>query len=184
MAGYHKVQKNTVVLELITKYGEHIRDVSLTPDNQGMRYVATFTPPSRSFKLKLKGTTKAGNAFERISRNVIEPKHVLLRVLRSDKDFTLRRNQTSTVTFHLFNAAASDKLEIDVKDRLGYVAKPQKSRRTRIVRKGRWAFYRVLFRTPLNAQIGASETAMVSVSFNSGAGRVIVMEPVQMIVVA
>ncbi|KAK3730533.1 hypothetical protein QZH41_017240 [Actinostola sp. cb2023] len=134
MAGYHKVQKNTVVLELITKYGEHIRDVSLTPDNKGMRYVATFTPPSRAFKLKLKGTTKAGNAFERISRNIIEPKHVLLRVLRSDKDFTLRRNQTSTVTFHLFNAAASDKLEIDVKDRLGYVAKPQKSRRTRITK--------------------------------------------------
>ncbi|KAK3730532.1 hypothetical protein QZH41_017239 [Actinostola sp. cb2023] len=181
MAGFHKVQKNTVVLELITKYGEHIRDVSLTPDNQGMRYVATFTPPSRPFKLKIKGTTKAGNAFERISRNIIEPKHVLLRVFRSNKDFTLRRGQTSTVTFHLFNAAAANKVvNIQVKDRLGYVAALRRS--TRTVRAGRWAFFGVSFATPSSAAVGVGDTVVASISVNNGAERSAL--PVQLIVVA
>ncbi|KXJ20080.1 Hemicentin-2 [Exaiptasia diaphana] len=181
LAGYEKVQKNTTTLELISKYGEHIRNVTLNPDKRGMRYVAALNPPSQPFKLKIKGTTKAGNSFERVSRNVIEPKHVLLRVLRSDKDFTLRRGQMSTVTFHIFNGEARNiMIKISAKDRLGYVVPVRRNRRR--VRGKKWAFFRVVFRVPSNAKIGSSDTAMVTVTYKNGA-RVLV-KPVQLLVVA
>ncbi|XP_031568684.1 von Willebrand factor A domain-containing protein 7-like isoform X4 [Actinia tenebrosa] len=180
LAGNEKTRKNSVVLELITKYGKHIRDLQLTPDSRGVRYTATFTPPSRPFKLKIKGTTKRGNPFERISRSIVEPKHVQLRVLHSANDFTLRRGTSSTVTFHLYNSANVNKrVKINVKDRLGYAR--INGLKVRTIRRGRWAFFSVLFRTPMSAAIGTCDTAFISVSVNNGAE--IVSQPVQLIVI-
>ncbi|XP_031568688.1 uncharacterized protein LOC116303307 isoform X2 [Actinia tenebrosa] len=180
VAGAEKIRKNSVVLELITKYGKHIQDIQLTPDSRGVRYTATFTPPSRPFKLKIKGTTNSGNQFERVSRNIVEPKSIQLRVLHSSNDFTLRRGTSSTVTFHLYNAANVNKVvNIRVKDRLGY-ARVQGNVRT--VRRGRATFFRITFTTPAGANIGTSDTAVVSLSVNNGAERL--SQPLQLIVVA
>jgi hypothetical protein len=180
VAGAEKIRKNTVVLELITKYGKHIRDIQLTPDRRGVHYIATFTPPSRPFKLKIKGTTKSGNPFERISRSIVEPKSIQLRVLHSSDDFTLHKGKTSTITFHLFNAANVNKVvNIRVKDRLGYA---RVLRNVRRIRRGRAAFFRVSFTTPLSAAPGTCDTAVVTVSVNNGAERV--SQPVQLIVVS
>jgi hypothetical protein len=180
IAGANKIRKNPVVLELITKHGEHIRDIQLTPDSRGVHYIANFTPPSRPFKLKIKGTTKSGNPFERISRSIVEPKYIQLRVLHSDNDFTLRRGKTSNVTFHLLNSANVNKVvNIRVKDRLGCA---RIERNTLTVRKEWQAFFSVSFKTPMSATVGAGNTAFVSVSVVNSTE--IVSQPVQLIVIA
>lgn len=178
LAGANKIRKDTVVLELITRHGDHIRDVTLTPDSEGVRYTATLTSPSSPFKLKIKGTTKSGNPFERISRGVEEPKSIQLRIFYSGDEFTLKRGEISTVTFRLYNSARVNKrINIEVKDTLGFAGNPRRNNRT--LRKGRRAFFRIEFTTPRNATVGAKDTALVSV--NSGAERISL--PVQLLVV-
>lgn len=161
----------------------------MQPYKEGIRYIAALNPPSQPFKLKIKGITIDGYSFERVSRNVIEPKHVLLRVVRSDDDFTLRRGESSNVEFYIFNSGANDTLSVAVKDRLNYVTgisigsapngrNPTKAV-TLTVKKGTWTFFKTVFDVPPNAKIGASDTVIVSASYNN---REIVLAPVELLV--
>lgn len=124
VAGVEKVVASSLSLELITLHGERITDVSVASRGSGgAHFLATFTPPSQTFKLKLKGTTRKGNAFERISRNLVEPKAVVLRTLRATNEYTLGVGRASpdTVTLQIYNVGRPELFDITAKDRLGYV---------------------------------------------------------------
>ncbi|XP_048581792.1 von Willebrand factor A domain-containing protein 7 [Nematostella vectensis] len=179
VAGADKVNRETVTLELINKQGGHVRDVPLrSVDAAGVRYLAIFTPPSTSYKLKLKGSTKTGRDFERVSRNIVEPKSMLLRILDSVTDFTISPGRRTSIMFQMFSAAPSRKtIEVSVidKKKIGRV-----SRSTRTITPGRSIFIPISFLAPRGTPVGETITAVVTVTVEGTGERV--SQAVQLIV--
>jgi hypothetical protein len=182
VVGADKVHRQTVKLELITKHNEHIRDVNLTSnDTHGVHYTATFAPPSRPFKLKIKGITTNSNPFERISHNILEPKTVLLGVFYCRTENTIRRGGVSTTVFRLHNPAHVDKaIVIKVRDRQGF-ARPIR-RASRTIRRGRMGYFSVSFKAPTDTAVGTSDTATIIVTVNNGTETLI--ETIQLVVIS
>ncbi|EDO33717.1 predicted protein [Nematostella vectensis] len=179
VAGADKVNRETVTLELINKQGGHVRDVPLrSVDAAGVRYLAIFTPPSTSYKLKLKGSTKTGRDFERVSRNIVEPKSMLLRILDSVTDFTISPGRRTSIMFQMFSAAPSRKtIKVSVidKKKIGSV-----SRSTRTITPGRSIFIPISFLAPRGTPVGETNTAVVTVTVEGTGERV--SQAVQLIV--
>ena len=63
----------------------------------------------------------SGSPFQRISRQTIEPSKFLLRVWSASNDYTLPHNGTTFVYFQLCNHGDSERFQVTVKDRLGYL---------------------------------------------------------------
>lgn len=104
LAGSEKVDHRSLRLQLVTTEGHHIRDVALqSRDND--HFTASMTPraPARTFKLKLRGTTRGGNAFERISRQTVKPTTAVLRGKYASNDYTLPLNRVTFIHFQLCN---------------------------------------------------------------------------------
>ncbi|XP_031568657.1 von Willebrand factor A domain-containing protein 7-like [Actinia tenebrosa] len=181
VVGAGTINRHTLKLELITEHNQHIQNVNLTSnDTDGKRYIATFLPPTRPLKLKIKGITKHGNPFERISHYIIQPKSVLLGLFFCKTENTIKRGGKSTTVFRLYNAAPVDKdLVIKVRDKRGF-AQPLRRTRRRI-RRGRMGFFSVSFRAPTNVAIGTDNTATVIVLVNNGEEKLI--ETIQMNVI-
>ena len=79
VAGSEKVIPSSLRLDLITPEGTKISDVTLQTADR-VHFTSSFTPRvSQPFKFKLRGTTRGGNAFERISHQTIKPTTVVLR---------------------------------------------------------------------------------------------------------
>ena len=120
LAGSEKVDNSSLRLQLITKDGSHISDVTLQP-RDSVHFSASVIAPAQVFKLKLQGNTRSGRPFQRISRQIIEPSKVLLRVWSASNDYTLPHNGTTFVHFQLCNHGDRERFQVTVKDRLGYL---------------------------------------------------------------
>lgn len=163
VAGAEKVRPRSLRLEFITKYGNLISSHSLqSRGRRNVHYTSTFSAPSQSFRLKLLGTTKAGNAFERISRNIVTPKTVLLRVVHSRNQFTLPIGRTSFVLFEIINGLRTrETFAIKAKSRLGYIL--PMSRRIKAVRGGYRSHFSLRFRSTKRSDVGKTDIVMVSI---------------------
>lgn len=138
VAGSEKVNSSSVRLELITTEGTRISDVTLqTADN--VHFTSSFTPrATQPFKFKLRGITRGGNPFERISHQTIKPTTVVLRGKYASNDYTLPLGRVSFVHFQLCNFGASEFFDVTtVKDKMGYLL--SRNVRSRRVTKGRCA---------------------------------------------
>ncbi|XP_044182994.1 von Willebrand factor A domain-containing protein 7-like [Acropora millepora] len=120
LAGSEKVDKSSLRLQLISKDGSHISDVTLQP-RDSVHFSASVVAPAQVFKLKLRGHTRSGSPFQRISRQIIEPSKVLLRVWSASNDYTLPHNRNTVVHFQLCNYGDRERFQVTVKDRLGYL---------------------------------------------------------------
>ncbi|XP_022802236.1 uncharacterized protein LOC111339780, partial [Stylophora pistillata] len=138
VAGSEKVNSSSVRLELITTEGTRISDVTLqTADH--VHFTSSFTPrATQPFKFKLRGITRGGNPFERISHQTIKPTTVVLRGKYASNDYTLPLGRVSFVHFQLCNFGASEFFDVTtVKDKMGYLL--SRNVRSRRVTKGRCA---------------------------------------------
>ena len=120
LAGSEKVDSSTLRLQLISKDGSHISDVTLQP-RDSVHFSASVVAPAQVFKLKLRGNTRSGSPFQRISRQIIEPSKVLLRVWSASNDYTLPHNRNTVVHFQLCNYGDRERFQVTVKDRLGFL---------------------------------------------------------------
>ena len=128
LAGSEKVDNSSLRLQLITKDGSHISDVTLQP-RDSVHFSASVMAPAQVFKLKLRGNTRSGSPFQRISRQIIEPSKVLLRVWSASNDYTLPHNGITFLHFQLCNYGVRERFQVTVKERLGYLVTPRMSRR-------------------------------------------------------
>ena len=136
VAGSEKVIPSSLRLDLITPEGTKISDVTLQTADR-VHFTSSFTPRvSQPFKFKLRGTTRGGNAFERISHQTIKPTTVVLRGKYASNDYTLPLGRVTFVHFQLCNFGESEHFDVTVvKDKMGYML--SQSVRSRRVIKGR-----------------------------------------------
>ena len=161
LAGSEKVDNSSLRLQLITKDGDHISDATLQ-SRDGVHFTTSVIPSARVFKLKLRGNTRIGSPFQRISRQTIEPSKVLLRVWSASNDYTLPHNGTTFVHFQLCNHGDSERFQVTVKDRLGYVV----TRRigSRIARRNSCRVLAVRARATRTEDIGKIDSIFIVVN--------------------
>ena len=160
LAGSEKVDISSLRLQLITKDGDHISNATLQSRN-GVHFFASVVAPTQVFKLKLRGNTRSGNPFQRISRHIIEPSKVLLRVLSASNDYTLPHNGITFVHFQLCNHGHRERFQVTVKDKLGYLV----TRRigSRIARRNSCPILAVRARATRTEDIGKTESIFIVV---------------------
>ena len=121
------MDNGTLRLQLLTTEGNQISDVTLHQVELGY-FTANITLPTsvREFKLKLKGTTRRGFPFERISRQTIKPTTAVLRNNYASNEYTLPLGRITFVYFQLCNFGQTDYFNIVyVHDKMGYVISPK-----------------------------------------------------------
>lgn len=161
IAAVDKVVPSSLSVELITEHGAHIADVGITPRGSGAHFMASFSLPGQPFKIKLKGNTRGGNPFERISRNLVKPKAGVLRTLRARNDFTLPVGRRSSVTLELYSALPTTELfTITARDSLGYFVSLTRSVGVR-ARPRRTVLTSVRLRTARPGDVGKTDILFV-----------------------
>ena len=102
-------------LSLVDNSGRVIQDANLdTPS-----LVGTFRPPSAPFKFKLSGRIASGRSFQRISRNFINAKNVLLRLQGGHGYKTLECGSTLRLPFALdYNGVGGEIFDVFVNSSL------------------------------------------------------------------
>lgn len=160
VAGSEKIDTSSVRLELITAEGARISDVSLQKLNE-VHFTASITPrSSQPFKLKIRGTTRGGNSFERISRQTIKPTTFVLRGKYASNDYTLPLGAVTFVHFQLCNFGASEYFDVTVvKDKMGYVISPNV--RPRRVIKGRCTTLSIRARATRSQDVEKTDTVFI-----------------------
>ena len=161
LAGSEKVDTSSLRLQLITTEGIHISDVTLQ-SRDSVHFTASILPSKslRAFKLKLKGTTREGYPFERISRQTIKPTTAVLRGKYASNDYTLPLNRVTFIHFQLCNFGDTEVFNVTVvKDRLGYVM-PSRVRPKRVI-KGRCVTISVRVRATRPQDVDKTDSVFV-----------------------
>ena len=181
LAGSEKVDTSSLRLQLITKEGTHISDVTLQ-SRDSVHFTASILPStSRAFKLKLKGTTRRGHAFERISRQTIKPTTAVLRGKYASNYYTLPLNRVTFVHFQLCNFGATEVFNVTVvKDRLRYVMPPRTSPK-RVI-SGRCVTISVRVRATRSQDVDKTDTVFIIAKGKSS--RVLVSQTIRLFVVS
>jgi len=183
LAGSEKVTSSSLRLQLITPEGNHISDVTLQ-SRDGVHFTASITPraPAHAFKLKLKGTTRSGNPFERISRQKIKPTTAVLRGKYASNDYTLPLGRVTFIHFQLCNFGATEIFDVAVvKDKMGYVISSRLSRVKRVM-KDRCVTISVRTRATRPQDVDKTDTVFVIAK--GRVSRVLVSQTVRLFVVS
>lgn len=152
------------------------RSVSFTSkDKKGIRHSFKFFPPNQVFKIKLKGRTKKGHGFERISHSPIKPETLIVKVLFARNDYTLTQGGTGYVIFTIENYGESEVVDITSFGSMGTVER--QSRNEARVRKGRKTSFSVSFRGKTKATTGVTVTIVVSVKGRNSGSKAVMSVP-------
>ena len=125
-------------------------------------FSASFDSPSVPFRLKLRGTTKKGNRFERYSRNIVHPSHALIRVLYARNEFTIPAGGSGYVLFVVHNTGPTEMFDIKITNRLKLVHHLRRSSFT--VRRGRRSYISVTFKAPSSVEAGKGAEVLATVT--------------------
>ena len=80
VSGNEKINKKTLKLDLLRKVGALTVQALVSPrGTSGAHFTSSFDSTSVPFTLKLKGKTKKGYNFERLSHNVVQPSPFIIR---------------------------------------------------------------------------------------------------------
>ena len=165
MAGSEKLNSSSLLLQLISTEGNLISEVTLQSQSQG-HFIANYTPHTHvpSFKLKLKGTTRNGYPFERISRKTVRPTTAVLRVKYASNLYTLPLGRTTFIHFLVCNSGATEVFHIEVlRDRLGYIVRRGRHRSSKrrkagkLVTKGRCVLFFVYAKATRSEDVGKTD---------------------------
>ena len=165
VAGSNKINSRSLTLDLMSMDGRRLSTTTVTPQgSSGAHFSASFTPPSAPFKLKLRGTTKEGNSFERKSHNTVHPSHVLIRVVWASNDYTIPTTGISwkIVSFTVHNRGPGDVFDVQVKN-LKFVS-PHNFPKSIPVFQGSEYFFSVEFTPPSSSARGENEVMLLTLT--------------------
>ncbi|XP_046851457.1 von Willebrand factor A domain-containing protein 7-like [Xenia sp. Carnegie-2017] len=169
VGGISHVNKRSLAAELVTLGGDVITSTRPTSfsakDSKGIRYSFKFHPPNQIFKIKLKGLTKKGNSFERISKTPVKAETLIVKVLYARNDFTLKHGSTTFLIFSIENFGNNEVVDFKSFGNLGTVK--SQNRKFGLARKGRETSFAVTFRGKPKATPGMTVTVVVSVTGRS-----------------
>ena len=161
VAGDEKINRSTLALDLLSEDGKRLGSAIVSPGRtSGAHFTASFNPPSVPFTLKLKGKTKKGYNFERLSHNVVQPSLFIIRVLYASNEYTIPAGGRTFVMFRVHNNGPPDSFDIRVKDNLNYFQYLRGSPVS--VRKRSRGFFSFIMRAPASAPRGKGDEVVVS----------------------
>ena len=119
VAGDEKINRSTLALDLLSEDGKRLGLAIVSPGRtSGAHFTASFNPPSVPFTLKLKGKTKKGYNFERLSHNVVQPSLFIIRVLYASNEYTINAGGRTFVMFRVHNNGPPDSFDITLDEKM------------------------------------------------------------------
>ena len=177
VAGLESVRSDSLTLDVVDKTDRVIFSNLALQRNPAKSVIfnTTIRGNTKPFKLKLKGKTRRGFSFQRLSSTLVTPKAVHIRFLYSSEEFVLKRGQKTFITLEILKMGAmlsgkarGSSLTFSMKTRLGKASFGTNLGNigkdiTRIVR--RRTYIRVFYKTPKEAiYYGKSDTLFVRVT--------------------
>lgn len=111
VSGAGKIQKSSLLVDIIDVSGNTlVANKKLTEvGKSGIRFIFSLVPPNKAFKLLLKGKTKAGKNFQRISRHVDTAKPLVIKEFYTYRHYTIPQKGSTSIMFTLFNGSNENK---------------------------------------------------------------------------
>lgn len=137
VTGAEKLRPYSLRLDLIdVKRGGVLMTRTLRPRRRSKEhFLVSFRPPTKPFKLRLRGLTRAGKSFERTSRKTIKPLSAIVRVYKSMNGLlVLPRGRRMYVIMIIFNHGNTEIFDININDPLRY-ATSRKRFRVKVYRR-------------------------------------------------
>ena len=161
MRASDRIRSTPLSVDILSEDGTVLNTTSVSPvGTSGAHFSALFYTPTVPFRLRLRGKTKRNFDFERSSRNIIHPSHVLVGVLYTRGEFTVPIRGRELVTFFVYNTASPETFEFKVKESLVFdalVSIPAVR-----VHKNRSGFFFVYFSAKSTATSGAADNVIVT----------------------
>ena len=111
VGGIKYLNPSSLYLDVLETTGKVLlKGIKLHPKGKsGVHFEASFEPPGKKpFKLALKGNTKSGRSFSRLSKHEIKSESALLRILYGRREFTVTPGIPTFVLLGLHNNYKND----------------------------------------------------------------------------
>ena len=125
VSGASKIQKSSLLVDIIDVAGNTLmaNKKPTAVGKSGIRFTLDLVPPTKAFKLMLKGKTNAGKKFQRISRHVDSSKPLVVKEYYTYRHYTIPQKGSTTILLYLFNGLSAEKFyDVSFKTKKGYTA--------------------------------------------------------------
>ena len=156
-----KVDRRSLRLKVMYKNGTEGGDFKLHKvGNSGMRFRARLKLSEGPYKLQLKGTTKTGHPFTRMTTKFEVAKPFRLRVVYA-RQYTLPVGKTSALILAIENHSTEKNFTFDVTDSFGYAQLDESNLLDRRRHLSPTIFFKLKFRVPHTDKANVNKTNRV-----------------------
>eukprot|EP00794_Sanderia_malayensis_P007841 gene7841-8690_t len=160
ISGLENVRVPSMRVDFLREDGSKLRSgLKLYRSKGSSVFNTTFKSFKESFKVRLRGATKEGYVFQRLSEKTVKAQPILVRSLYGDRDYTVIQGKKMLLIFEVLNRGKPATFLFDCICKLGTPILPFKKRR--IWRRG---YFRINYFAPKGAQYkGVTDQLVVSV---------------------
>jgi len=125
VSGAENIESESLLIDILRESGNVLQEnlpIDLMPGAKGILR-GTINTPNEAFKIQLKGKTKAGQNFTRVSQTSFKASNIVLLTIAAGLDFTATvSNQTAPIRLYLYSKAATGTYNLNVQSTLGSVS--------------------------------------------------------------
>jgi len=160
VTGLENIRPQTLKVDLLREDGSKlVRGLQLSHETGTTIFNTSFSSFKETFKIRLRGRTIEGYAFQRLSEKTVKAQPILVRALYGDRDYTVFNGKKILLIFEVLNRGPSAVFKFDCVAKIGTPILRMKKRR--IWRRG---YFRLNYFAPRGSQYkGHVDQLVVSV---------------------
>ena len=125
VSGTENIESESLLIDILRESGGVLQEnlpIDLMPGAKGILR-GTINTPNEAFKIQLKGKTKAGQNFTRVSQTSFKASNIVLLTIIAGLEYTATvSNRTAPIRLYLYSKAATDTYYLNVASTLGSVS--------------------------------------------------------------
>ena len=160
VTGLENVKPKTLKVDLLREDGSSlVAGLALSHEKGTTIFNTTFSSFKDTFKIRLRGQTVQGYAFQRLSEKTVKAQPIMVRALYGDRDYTVVNGKKMLLIFEVLNRGPSTVVKFDCIAKIGTPLLRTKSRR--LWRRG---YFRLHYYAPKGSHFkGKVDQLVVSV---------------------
>ena len=160
ITGLENIKSQSLRVDLLREDGSKLLgSLRLTHEEGTTIFNTSFSSFKDTFKIRLRGQTREGYPFQRLSEKTVKAQPILVRALYGDRDYTVLNGKKMLLIFEVLNRGPSSVFKFDCIAKIGTPILRTKSRR--IWRRG---YFRLHYYAPKGSQYkGRVDQLVVSV---------------------
>ncbi|XP_065070187.1 hemicentin-1-like isoform X2 [Rhopilema esculentum] len=132
LTGLENIKPNTLTVDLLREDGSKLRGgLRLSHETGTTIFNTTFPSFDETFKIRIRGRTIEGYAFQRLSEKTVKAQPIMVRALYGDRDYTVLNGRKMLLIFEVLNRGPGAVFKFDCIAKYGTPLLRTKSRRIR-----------------------------------------------------